>query len=236
MRPMSRRLMVALPALAAASTVVAEQAERPSEQALRRSLRDILASGYQLTPPVRVQIEEWLAWLLRSIGRLLSGLSEAGPLAGLPLWATWVIAGVLIALLVLILAHIVVTVRRALVEPSVRRDAATRRRRRENPRALLAAAEEALRRSEYDRAVRLLYRAALVRLDRLGVLTHDAARTNWENLRALRSEEPAVRDAMAELARAVDDTVYGGAAASRSTAERCRASVNALWRAEAAGS
>jgi len=230
---MVRRLMVALPALVAAAAVAAGAVERPSEQALRRSLRDILASGYELTPPTRVQLEEWLAWLLRRIGRLLGGLSESGPLAGLPAWATWVIAGVLIALLVLILAHLALTVRRALVEPSVRRGAFARQRRREDPRTLLAAAEEALRRGEYDRAVRLLYRAALVRLDRLGVLSHDAARTNWENLRALRSDEPAVRDAMTALARAVDDTVYGGAPASRLVAERCRVSVDALWRAEA---
>ncbi len=232
---MLRCLMLTLPPLAVGTAVAARAVERPSEQALRQSLRGILASGYQLTPPARVQVEEWLAGLLRRLRQMLGGLSESGPLAGLPPWMTWVIAGVLIALLVLILAHIALTVRRALVEPAVRRGPSVGERRREDPAALLASAEQARNRGDYDRAVRLLYRAALARLDRLGVLRFDAARTNWENLRALPADQPVVRAAMATLARAVDDIAYGGAPALRSTAERCRASVDALWRAEGGG-
>jgi len=196
-------------------------------------LRDIVARGYHLQPPARSRIEEWLLWLLRQIGRLFAGLSETGPLAAMPAWLRWVIFGVLLALLILILAHNALTVRGVLSEPPKRRGAGLRPRRREDPRAALARAEAALERGRYDLAVRLLYLATLLRLDRAGLLSHDASRTNWENLRALRSDAPAVRDAMTSLTRAVDDTVYGGEPASRHTAERCRGWVDALWRAEA---
>ncbi|MGD9495329.1 MAG: DUF4129 domain-containing protein [Armatimonadota bacterium] len=233
MRRVLRSLSYALPASAAAATV-AMAAVRPSEQALRDALREILAHGYQLAPPARIQMEEWLSWLLRQLGRLLDALSLAAPLAGAPPWVTWVIFGICLALVLLILAHIVLVVRRVLLEPERRPWGGTRAaRQREDPAAVLAQAEGALARGEYDLAVRLLYRAALLRLDRLGLLRLDATRTNWENLLALRAEDAGLHAALASLTQVVDDTVYGGEAVSSARAEACRGWVEAVWRAPA---
>lgn len=207
---------------------------RPSVPALRRTLDEILSSGYQLEPPIRIQIEQWLIWLLRRIAKLLGNLSESGPLAGMPLWLWWVIFGVCVTLLVLIFAHIVITVRSVLRQEQIRSPRQRRLVRREDPASVLHAAESALEAGEYERAVRLLYRAALLRLDRAGLLSEDPTRTNWENLAAMPADAGAVTETLAALTRTVDDTVYGGRPVSRSTAEQCRAWLDELWAAERA--
>ncbi len=220
--------MVVVTVAASAATM------RPSVPTLRRTLADILSSGYQLEPPTRIQIEQWLAWLVRHIAKLLGDLSESGPLAGMPLWLWWVIFGICVALLVLILAHIVLTVRSVLRQDRTPSSPRRRRRRRQDPAAVLKAAERALEEGEYERAVRLLYQAALLRLDRVGLLSEDPTRTNWENLAAMPADAGAVTEALAALTRTVDDAVYGGRPVSRSTAVQCRAWLDELWAAERA--
>lgn len=210
-------------------------AERPTPTELRRMITEILASGYQLEEPLTVRIERWLTELLMRLLQAIGSLAESGPLAGMAPWVWWVLFGICLVLLVLIIVHIAVTVRGLLVEPLRRARREPRRRQREDPASVLRSAEQALGRGEYERAIRLLYRATLLRLDRLGLLSHDPARTNWENLHALQASDRSVREAMEELTGTLDRVIYAGEPATERTWRTCRGRVDVLWRAEGAG-
>lgn len=210
-------------------------ATRPSPSQLRALLEEILASGYRLESPPTVRIGDYLDELFDRLAHWLGSWSSSGPLAGLPMWATWTLFGVCVALLVLLLAHMISGVRSALSEPMHRHPRDEGEQRREDPQAVLAAAEVALGGGEYEHAIRLLYRAALLRLDRLGLLGHDPARTNWENLAALRADDVELRASLAELTQVVDAAVYAGRPVTPEVAERCRARVREIWRAQVVG-
>ncbi|MGI5816801.1 MAG: hypothetical protein ACOX9R_01755 [Armatimonadota bacterium] len=230
---MVRRVITRFSPLMAASALaawaLAAPPARPSVPVLRRSLHEILSSGYQLTEPPEVRLREMLGRLLRYVRELLGELSETGPLAGIPEWASPLLTGALIVLLALIVIHIVANLRGLLSErrPGRAREAHPERRR--DPRSALQEAEAAFARGELDAAMRLLYLAVLLRLDRLGLLAYDPARTNWENLRALTSVGDEAREAMAELTREIDGCVYAGLRATGQTWDRARAHAERLW-------
>jgi len=206
---------------------------RPSPAVLREHLREILSSGaYQVNPPLSWQIQRWLIGLLMRLLRWLSNLSTSGPLAGLPEYLSWVITGILVLALVLILYHIAYTLRALLSGPPRRVEEGERvSPRRRSPQQALRAAKDAAARGDFELAVRLLYEAALRRLDRRGLLSYASSRTNWENLRALKSA--GLRSIMAPLTRAVDDIFYGGRRATAQSYGDCQEWVAALWDAEA---
>lgn len=235
-----RRQITSLASLVAAAALTGRAAEappgRPPAPVLRETLQDILRSGYRLTEPPEARLRELLARLLRLLRELLSGLSEAGPLAGLPPWMTFLLTGVLAVLMALIIAHIVVGLRGLLVERRGRGETPPAAPERLDPLSVLERAEDAFRRGEHETALRLLYQAVLLRLDRRGLLVHDPARTNWENLRALAAARAEAREAMAGLTREVDACTYGGRRASVRTWEQSRAWADLLWREEAAPS
>jgi len=174
------------------------------------------------------------ARILRAIRDLFVEVSEMGPLAGLPDWLKYLLMGVLVVALVVIVAHMVVSFRGLLAERRSRQEAPEVQFSRLDPREVLERAEDAFRRGEHDAAMRLLYLAVLLRLDRLGMLPHDPARTNWENLRALTTVGADAHDAMTRLTREVDACVYGGRHASERTWEQARGWADLLWRVEAA--
>lgn len=198
-------------------------------------MNDILASGYQLEEPLTVRIERWLTELVMRLARAIGSLAESGPLAGMAPWVWWVLFGVCLVLLILMIVHISLTVRGLLVEPLRRARREPRKREREDPASVLRSAEQVLGGREYERAIRLLYRATLLRLDRLGLLSHDPARTNWENFYALQVRDRSVREAMEELTGTLDRLVYAGEPATERTWRTCRGWVDVLWRAEGAG-
>ena len=233
---MRQRPLTLLALVLSATAVTARAGEAPPERppvpVLRDTLRDTLSSGYQLTEPPQARLHEMLVRALRALRDLLGHAADVNPLSGLPLWAKPVLAGVLLALLGLMIAHIVRSLRALLTETRERRSGSGAQLSRRDPRSVLRSAEEALQRGEYDVAVRLLYLAVLLRLDRLGVLSHDPARTNWENLGALAVPDADTRDAMALLTREVDACVYGGRSANPDTWERARGWADVLWQAE----
>jgi hypothetical protein len=198
---------------------------------LRETLRDILSSGYQLSEPPEAELRELLLRLLRGLRDLLGGAAELSPLGGIPGWARPLLTGALIVVLGLIVAHLVYSLRGLMREQRSRPDRPERKLLRLDPRAVRARAEDAVRSGDYDEAVRLLYLAVLLRLDRIGLLTHDPARTNWENLDAFTRADVPARDAMRQLTLAVDACVYGGRSASEQTWERTRGWADLLWRA-----
>ncbi len=209
--------------------------DRPSVPVLREKLKQILASGYHLTEPPEVRLRELLVRLLSWLGDLLGGLgeiAEIAPLAGLPGWLKPVIAGVLIAALIAIIAHIVVGFRGLLSERRRGRGQAPGEVIRRNPDGVLREAEQAFADGKHTVALGLLYLAVLLRLDRIGLLPHDPARTNRENARALSGVGSEARDAMNALSREVEACIYGGRSAGEATWQRARGWADQLWRAE----
>lgn len=233
---MRRSLFLSLALIAAtalAGLAIEAPPERPPAPVLRETLREILRSGYQLTEPPEARLREWLARILQAIRDFFGEAAAISPFAGLPEWLRYVIMGVLVIALAIVLTHMIVSLRALLSERRARERAPEPDFARLDPREVLLRAEDAFRRNEPDVAMRLLYLAVLLRLDRLGLLPHDPARTNWENLRALETTGEDVRDAMVHLTREVDASVYGGRHPSTDTWEQARDWAELLWRAEA---
>ncbi|MBD3293256.1 MAG: DUF4129 domain-containing protein [Armatimonadia bacterium] len=231
MRRLPRWLVSVVSATALTAWAVGSPPGRPSEAALRDTLSDILSSGYQLAEPPEAVLRDLLLRLLRGLRDFAGGVAEINPLGGIPGWARPLLTGALIVILGLIVAHLIYSLRGLMRERSGKPGRPERKLERLEPRTVRARAEDAVRRGEYEEAVRLLYLAVLLRLDRIGLLTHDPARTNWENLDAFTRADAPARDAMRQLTGAVDACVYGGRSASQQTWERTRAWAEQLWRA-----
>lgn len=94
---------------------------------------------------------------------------------------------------------------------------AARARAREDPRELDRLADEAERAGDLERALRLRFRAGLIRLVRQGAIPPRESLTSGEIRRLLR-----IRD-FDRLARAFDEVVYGGRRAEPADLEDARA-------------
>jgi hypothetical protein len=227
------RLLALKLSLSALLTVIAADgvlavARRACAPALRRTLDEILSSGYQLQVPMQVRLQDRVLQLLRRLAEGLDGLGEMSPLVDLPLWLNWVVFGACLALLLLMLAHIALTLREVLLEKSPRRVGEREAGLSADPRDLLAAAEAAFAAGDGGQAVRLLYHAVLLRLDYLDLLPYDPARTNWENAATL-TAGPELHDAMLGLAREVDECAYAGGRVSSQSWERSREWAGRMW-------
>jgi hypothetical protein len=95
--------------------------------------------------------------------------------------------------------------------------AARRRRQGETPDELERAAARAEDQGDYDRAIRLRFRAGLLRLDALGAIEWRPSLTSGQARRRLRLAE------FDTLARSFDAVAYGGRAAAASDAAAARA-------------
>ncbi len=195
---------------------------------------EILSSpGYEVNPPLSWRIQHWL---LEQLQRLLEGtgeLVEAGPLAGMPAWVTWIVVGACLVALLLIAYHAVVTVGSLMAEPRAKREeTVVVTGRTLTPAQQLREAEIAAAAGDWRRALRELYRAVLLRLDRVDVLVFDATRTNWENARAANMRSRGLRKPMTALAYTVDDCVYGPREPDKQTWQASRALVDVVWQAE----
>ena len=228
----TRTLAVLAVLLAAGWLVVRVAASPPSPNQIRAWTAEILSSGgYQVNPPLGWRIERWLLELLQRILGSLALASHSGPLAGLPQWASWLVVGACVVALALIITHLLLTLRGLMVEPRRRRDrerlVAERPR---TPQQALREAEQAAAAGQFALALRRLYEAAVLILDRRGLLPYDPTRTNWENLRAVAGQSPDTARVMTPLTRTVDGCVYGGIAATLEDWQRSRALVRQLER------
>jgi hypothetical protein len=214
-----------------AAWAAASPSGRPDAAELRARLDQILSSGYQLTEPPQVRLHDFGLRLLRLLAELLSGIGQTRPLAGLPSWGKPVLAGALLVLLVVVFAHLTRSLRSLLSDRRLGGRELAQARERRDPNTVLREAEAAFERGENLVALSRLYLAVLLRLDRRGLLSHDPARSNWENLRALGEAGPETREAMTRLTREVDACIYGGRSASVSTWERARDWADLLWSA-----
>ena len=200
-------------------------------QQLRSLIDEILSSpGYEVNPPLSWLIERWIIQQLHRAVDAMSRLSQIGPLANLPQWAWWAIVGLSVVLLVLIIGHLVMSIRGLMQEPRRRRAEERAAGTPRTPEAALREAEAAAAAGQFALALRRLYEAALLRLDRLELLRYDPSRTNWENLRGATADHPGLRAALAPLTVAVDGCLYGDQPATRDLFDDCRELVRRLWR------
>lgn len=200
---------------------------RPASAWLDAEIRRILAQPeyQQPDPTFLMRLLEKLSEWLRNLGwgDRVHDLKQAAP------FLFWAIVGLLVAVLLLLLYHIVMTIRIALQreEPEPRRRAL----RAEGVAAPSVLREQALALAaggQFAAAIELLYRALFVLLDRREMLRCDPALTNWERARAL-SGQPALVPELEALARRLDGLWYGGQSADAALWRHCLESVDRAW-------
>ncbi|MGH9034406.1 MAG: hypothetical protein ACRD0O_01465 [Acidimicrobiia bacterium] len=172
----------------------------------REAARDILSeepfTSRPLPRPFAGVLRRLGEWVVDPVQRFLSRLGDGLPEVGSPLWL--VLAGAVIAAAALVALRLVRD--RGRERPERRTGSSPERG--TDPAQLEAWAEEAERRGELDEALRLRFRAGLIRLDLMGALELQPGLTNRAVARALRS---ACFDG---LAVDFDEVVYGGRTAT----------------------
>lgn len=184
-----------------------------SPQAAQRAAESILSEARFHDSSVPDPLHGFLVWVgrvardpLNGVGKLVNhlGSSFPGGVAGL-----WAAAGVLV---------VVVTVLAALRRSKTRigrlqtADATTR----QQPGELERAAERAEREGRWDDAVRLRFRAGLLRLGARDAVRYPETTPNHSLARMLGSEP------LEQLSSRFDEVVYGGGEATEADAERQR--------------
>jgi hypothetical protein len=196
-------LAFAAPAAEAASAAPADD---------RRLAREILEQrrfkGADVPRPFAGPLE-WLGDRLQPVADWIDRLGRGAPGGPVVLWM------LLSALVVAGAAAITsVTIRRRAV--AVERALAAALPATEDPQALERAADRAERDGDWERAVRLRFRAGLLRLDRRSVIAYRPSLTTGEVARAVGSP------AFDEVGDRFDAIAYGGRRAEREDAEHAR--------------
>ena len=137
----------------------------PPPEVIRRTADDVVSRPhYELDhAPVRDSSSIWielLRWLAKPIRYLAEALQE------LPDFARWLVVIVLALAAAALIAHIIYTLVTAIRGPAarLRRDFSLTSTKRD-PHALEAAAEESGAEGDYIGAIRLLFRAAMIRIE-----------------------------------------------------------------------
>jgi hypothetical protein len=153
----------------------------------------------------------WVWEVLRSFAELLEGLPD---------WLQWVIQIGLVLLLVLLVGHIMYTLAKATRGPTRLHEAEQPARRSRNPHELEQLAADAGARQDYIEAVRLLFRAGVLRLEIAEKRVNRPGTTNRELLRRYRTTP--LFDALKLLVDTIDDKWYGDHGCTREDYEACR--------------
>lgn len=189
---------------------LAQQAPGDAAQA-RELAREILDERRYHGADLPRPFEGPLNWLGDRIQPVIDWIDNLGPVPGGPI-ALWI---VLAAGILLLAASITGTTirRRAIAVERARRAALPAT---DDPRTLEREAERAERAGEWERAVRLRFRAGLLRLDRRKLIEYRPSLTTGEVARAVRSP------AFAEVGERFDAIAYGGRPAHRDDADAAR--------------
>jgi hypothetical protein len=168
----------------------------------RAEARDVLAEDrFQTDSPRPLKgFFEWLGELVPSLGQL------PGPPA-----VTWLVLAAIIGVLAWVLGRRTLTRR---IDTSEAAQAAVEAR--DDPRTLERLAAEAEAAGEFEQALRLRFRAGLLRLDAHGAIAYRPSISTREVSRKLRSED------FDALALTFDDVVDGGRAADDADLEEAR--------------
>jgi len=143
-----------------------------------------------------------LRGVLRRVGGWLRPIGDVVERVRVPDWAKLVLAVAVLGAAIAVAARLVT--RRKAVALGDSAHELRRRRRHDDPDALEREADDAERRGEFDVAVRLRFRAGLLRLDAAGALELRPSLTTGELRRRLPSE------ALADLASTFEAVAYAG--------------------------
>lgn len=202
-RTRSRPSGAALPTPVLAVALAAQIPPGWSPEEIEEAVADELAEPkYRLGAPWWTRLIEWLeqAWV-----RIVEWMTTASDYVGGPLIMAILVGAVVLA--VTALATFNLGKRRARrVDERIRREHEAARGL--DPVALEQAAESAQARGDHAEALRLLFRAALIRMDRLGVIDLLPGTTSGTVASSLNSAE------FDRVAARFDSVVYGGKPAS----------------------
>jgi hypothetical protein len=210
-------------ALRARLALLAAPAERRGEGDPRAVARDVLAEGRFHEPRVTGPFRRALAWIgdrVKRLDRVLNPLDAAipGPRA-----VVWVLLSALVFGVAALVARQTLSRRiRAAAEL-----AAAALPRSDDPRALERRADAAEAAGELEAALRLRFRAGLLRLDERGAIEFRPSISTHEVRRRLRSPD------FDALAATFDDVVYGGRPAGPDDVAAARQSWPAVVKAVA---
>jgi Domain of unknown function (DUF4129) len=171
-------------------------------------LADRRYTGTKLPQPLKKPLQ-WLGDRLEPIADWINRRGAVVPGGPIALW--------------MILAALVVAAAGSITGTTIRRRALAIERARaaalpeaDDPHALERTADRAEQDGDFERAVRLRFRAGLLRLDRRRVLVYRPSLTTGEVARAIRAP------AFAEVGARFDEIAYGGRAARREDAEAAK--------------
>lgn len=212
MRSGGRLAATLVAALVLAAPTTARAAEDGSPEVLRRRAAEILDDPRFQGSGVPRPLQKPIEWLGDRIEPVIDWINDRGtstPGGPLVLW--------------LLLSTAVLLAAGTVTGTTIRRRALAIERRRaeavpatENPAVLERAADEAEREGNFERAVRLRFRAGLLQLDRRRVLTYRPSLTTGEVARAIHAP------AFADVGGRFDEIAYGGRPAERDDAEAAR--------------
>jgi hypothetical protein len=210
---------IGLAAALLASAAPSVQDGLPSSPEIRRSLESILASGEYDTgdsADLRRTFWQWLWERIRSLFRSLEVLHTASPAV------YWLILAGCLVVLGLIFTHAGVVLTRALraARSTGPGGPAGPERGKDDPSALLARAREEASAARFDGAVRLCHRAALLGLDRRGLLRFHESLTTGDYDRQLR-DHGTERERFRTLARVYEPAYFGRVPVDGKAAEEC---------------
>jgi hypothetical protein len=165
----------------------------------RRTARDILNGRQYRSSPTPRPFRRQLTWIGDRVHGILEPIGRA--ISEVPLWIVLTISAVLVALVVLLVVGLV-RARRG--RPDTRPGATMPAAEVEDPDELERAADVAERDGRLDEAVRLRFRAGLLRLGDRGAIRYRPSVTTNEVRRVLGSQT------FDELARTFETIAYGG--------------------------
>ncbi len=182
-------------------------AQLPTTDEVRRTAEEVLSRPYyELDTPLRITAPNWLwelfRWMLQPLFWLLE-LTE-----GLPQFLRWVIVVVLSLIVIALIAHIGYSLMSAIRGTPHRKRASTKPRQRViDPAELEREADQAGGRGDHIGAIRLLFRASLLRLQQTEKRKFRPGFTNRDLLRRYRSS-PLV-DPLRRFVETIDAKWYG---------------------------
>jgi hypothetical protein len=193
----------------------------PADQ-LHERIRDVLSrpdyvdAAGEPSSELAALIAKLIGWLLSAL-RWLFGLTQ-----GLPEFLRWTIVGVLIVVLLLLLGHIAWSLHRAITGADVRRRdgrLVPDEQPQLQPMELEHMAEQAASRGELIEAVRLLFRASLLRLEQGEKRPFRRGTTNRQHLIRYRGTQ--FFDSLDVLVRTIERKWYGDEVCQQSDYDLC---------------
>jgi hypothetical protein len=198
----------------------ASQPALPPSSTIRETAREVLSRPYydldmaspDYSMPLVLRLIEWMLMPFRWLYESMEGWPEV---------VRWIIVAVSVLVLIALIAHIVYTLVTAIRGPTKSRDRQYAAERREaNPVDLEREAEQAGGRGDYIGAIRLLFRAALRRIELAEKKNLRPGWTNRELLRRYKSKP--FSSSLERLVEMIDQKWYGGQACEQGDYLACR--------------